>query len=231
MTTSHPLIRVLSEFEARVHELTAALALAGAQGSPYAASNPHRHPRAMVSRMAAARGLWFVAPVPMDVFLRAGNRMATVAAHALRPMLAARALYSCRDAIRRCIDRETRRSLALSVGPTAFAVLQEPVSICHGPQALPCDLSTDALARRGWALMLADGVCADATLRHIVELGLVMAAGGDIWQRALSLRDDLCAQAAAPGRRTEAALRGPTATDEFLSIAGLLFPEFQWLFG
>jgi hypothetical protein len=240
MSTSHSLMRVLSEFEARVHELTAALALAGAQGSPYAASPTRAQPRAMASRMAAARALWFVAPVPMEAFLRAGNRMAIVAAHALRPMLAARALFSCRDAIRRCIDRETRRSLTLSVGPTALAALQERMSICATAEALPHDLSVDALARRGWALMLADGVCANATLRHVVELGLVCAAGGDVWQRALTLREapsvreTVSSRVDAPrtdGANTASAAHATTDTDAFLSIAGLLFPEFQWLFG
>jgi hypothetical protein len=228
MSSIHPLIRVLSEFESRVQELTAALVLAGAQGSPYAASNAPAPPRAMASRMASARSLWFVAPVPMEAFLRTGNRMAVVAIDTLKPMLAARALFSCRDAIRRCIDRDTKRALTLSVGPTALAALQERMSICPSGQALPDDLSTDALARQGWALMLADGACAHATLRHMVELGIALAGGGDLWQRALVSRDGLSVQEAASARRGEPA---PTGTDAFLSIAGLLFPEFQWLFG
>ena len=231
MTSIHPLIRVLSEFESRAQELTVALVRAAELGSPYAASKQPAHPRAVASRMASARSLWFVAPVPMDAFLRAGNRMAVVAIDALKPMLAARALFSCRDAIRRCIDRETRRALALSVGPTAFAGLQERMSICPSGQALPDDLSRDALARQGWTLMLADGACAHATLRHMVELGFALAGGGELWQRALISRDSLSAQATASGRRGEVTTTNATGTDEFLSIAGLLFPEFQWLFG
>ena len=234
MSTSHSLIRVLSEFESRAHELTAALASAGVQSSPYKISAERVAPRAMASRMACARSLWFVAPVPMDAFLRAGNRMAVVAAPALKPMLAARALFSCRDAIRRCIDRETRRALSLSVGPMAFAALQEQMSICPSGQALPDDLSVGALARQGWASMLADGACAHATLRHMVEFGLVLADGGDVWRHALTSSESVFTQAQASGRRSDAAATGvarTTVTDEFLSIAGRLFPEFQWLFG
>lgn len=82
--------------------------------------------------------------------------------------------------------------------------------------------------------MLADGACAHATLRHMVELGFALAGGGELWQRALIARDGLSAQGTASGRRGEASSTGMTSatgTDAFLSIAGLLFPEFQWLFG
>ena len=241
MSTHHSLIRVLSEFDSRVHELTAALA--GAAGRHSSGAVAQAPPRAMALRVASVRRLWFVEPVPLETLLHARNRVAIVAAAALRPLLAARALFACRDAIRRCVDRETRRALALSIGPIAFAALQERALTQPSTDALPSDLSVDALARQGWTLMLADGACANPTLRQLVELGLEAAAGGDVWRRALVSREDVPVQVESVARHStragahadtnacSIAITTATATDEFLSIAGFLFPEYQWLFG
>jgi hypothetical protein len=231
MSTHHSLIRVLSEFDSRVHELTAALAAAAGRHSPSDVSKARQKAPAMALRMASIRRLWFATPVPLEALLHARNRVAIVTAAALRPLLAARALFDCRDAIRRCVDRETRRALALSIGPAAFAALQERALTHPSAQPLPADLSADALAREGWALMLADGACANATLRQLVELGLEAASGGDVWQRALMFRQDASVQVESASRQSTNASGCPTSTDEFLSIAGLLFPECQWLFG
>lgn len=235
MNPSESLIRALSEFESRVQELTEALADEAARRSPLAMPASSAERRACASRLARARRLWFLAPVPADAFLSAGNRVATLAAHSLKPILAARALYGCRDAIRRCIDRQTKRALSLSIGPTAFAALQERALTATTGQPLPDDLAVDTLARRGWALMLEDGACTNATLRRIVELSLELSAGGDIWQNVLAASRNTSLQAGEviadrvkPGTN---ATNATNATDEFLSIAGILFPEFQWLFG
>ncbi|MGN6318447.1 type III secretion protein HrpB4 [Trinickia sp.] len=229
MSSNQSLIRVLSEFDARVRELTSALANEAARRAPFAMPGADSERRSCALRLASARRLWFLAPVPAEAFLSAGNRLATVAAHALKPILSARALYDCRDAIRRCVDRETKRALSLSMGTTAFAALQAHALTSTSGQPLPDDLTADALAHRGWALILADGACADPTLRRTVELGLAVSAGGDIWQNVLAaerhtslLAGDFAADEVKPGM---------SATDEFLSIAGNLFPEFQWLFG
>jgi len=229
MSTNDPIIHALREFDSRVQELTAALALEAARRSPVGAPSAPFGRRTSALRFAQARRLWFVAPVPAEAFLRAGNRIAIIAAHALRPILAARALFGCRDAIRRCVDRQTRRVLSLSIGPVAFAALQEHALAATSAQSLPEDLTADALARAGWDLMLADGACTHPTLRRTVELGLELAAGGDIWQNALTFQRTAVSQAGVV-IGAEAAT-GTSATDEFFSIAGHLFPEFQWLFG
>ena len=229
MNSSHSLIRVLTEFESRVQELTSALADEAARRAPFAMRSAASERRSCALRLAWARRLWFLAPVPADAFLSTGNRIATVAAHALKPILSARALYECRDAIRRCVDRQTKRALSLSVGPAAFAALQEQALASTSGQPLPDDLTADALAHRGWSLILADGACADPTLRRTVELGLTLSAGGDIWQHVLAAAPHtsrLAGAAAGAGPKPDT-----SATDEFLSIAGILFPEFQWLFG
>ncbi|PMS22046.1 hypothetical protein C0Z18_05890 [Trinickia dabaoshanensis] len=229
MSSNQSLIRVLSEFESRVHELTSALADEAARRAPFAMPSALAGRRTSSLRFASARRLWFLAPVPADAFLSTGNRIATVAAHALKPILSARALYDCRDAIRRCVDRQTKRALSLSIGPTAFAALQEQALTSTSGQPLPDDLSADALAHRGWALMLADGACADPTLRRTVELGLKLSTEGDIWQHVLAAEAHTSLEAGAVARGGPKP--GTSATDEFLSIAGILFPEFQWLFG
>lgn len=231
MSSSHSLIRVLSEFESRAHELTAALADEASRRSPFAVAAVSSEPRTGALRLASARRLWFLAPVPAQVFLSAGNRIATIAAHGLKPILAARVLYGCRDAIRRCIDRRTKRALSLSIGPTAFAALQEHALTSTSGQPLPDDLTADALARRGWALMSADGACAHPTLRRMVDLGLALSAGDDLWQNVLAAQRDTLLQAGAVSAGPTPGMNATNATNEFLSIAGLLFPEFQWLFG
>ncbi|HTH75432.1 MAG TPA: type III secretion protein HrpB4 [Trinickia sp.] len=229
MSSNQLLIRVLSEFDSRVRELTSALADEAARRAPFAVPGAASERRSWALRLASARRLWFLAPVPADAFLSAGNRLATVAAHALKPILSARALYDCRDAIRRCVDRETKRALSLSIGPVAFAALQAHAMTSTSGQPLPDDLTADALAHRGWALILTDGACADPTLRRTVELGLALSAGGDIWQNVLAGERDTSLIAGAFA--ADGAKPGTSATDEFLSIAGILFPEVQWLFG
>ena len=234
MSSSHSLIRVLTEFELRARELTAAVADGAARTSPFARAASFSEGRACARRLASARRLWWPAPVPAQAFLSAGNRIATVAADRLKPILAARVLYGCRDAIRRCIDRPTKQALSLSIGPTAFAAMQEHALTSTSGQPLPDDLSAESLARRGWALMLADGACAHPTLRRMVELGLALSAGDDIWQNVLTAQRDTLLQAGAGAACADGATPGKNATnatDEFLSAAGLLFPEFQWLFG
>jgi|GEM_PF-3856596 len=238
MSSSHSLIRVLSEFELRVRELNTALALEAARKSTLAAPNSPCGQRASALRLGYARRLWFLTPVPAEAFLHAGNRVATIAVQALRPILAARALFACRDAIRRCVDRQTKCALSLSIGPTAFAALQAHALTSTSGGPLPDDLTADGLARLGWASMLADGACAHPTLRRMVELELDFAAGRDVWQNVLTAERDtllkasgVCADGVTRGRGGKAAATGTNATDAFFSIAGLLFPEFQWLFG
>lgn len=239
----HPLIRMLRGFEARV--LGLAMALASADSPPMrerdgraraSAPGPARESRALTIRVAAARSVWFSTPVPLDAFLRPGNRIAILAPQELRRVLAALALLRCQDSMRRCIDRDRRRALALALGEQTLERMQDqPAGAAFGA-LLPDDLSADALARRGWQMMADDGACRNATLGNIVELGLASVAGEQAWQRMRLAR----------GKRAEAidesrldatpqaggdASAGTSETGRFFSMAGDLFPEFQWLFG
>ncbi|WP_206956630.1 type III secretion protein HrpB4 [Trinickia acidisoli] len=245
----HPLIRMLAGFEARVLGLATALAQtvrAGDADFDGATQAEACDRRALAIKVAAARRLWFSTPVPLDAFLHPGNRIAILAPQALRSVLAARALIRCQDSIRRCIDREQRRALALAVGEEALKQLQDqPVaSALSEPLPLPDDLSPDALARHGWQMLSGDGACRNETLGNIVVLGLAFIVGGEAWQR---MRFADCGHPRGQehaGRstdttdidvdriRVDATLpQGPTDTSRFFSIAGDLFPEFQWLFG
>lgn len=229
----HPLIRMLAAFEARMLELATALA----QTSPTAqvdgaVQRQAFEPRALAHRIAAARRLWFSAPVPLDAFLHPDGRLAILAPPALRQVLAARALIRCQDSIRRCIDRDRRRALALAVGNKALEHLQDRPAATAGGEPLPEDLAPDALARRGWQMVSQDRACGNATLANIVELSLAFVAGGEAWLRMLRTGGDGAAGAGAEKRSTDATSRsGDSDTSRFFSIAGDLFPEFQWLFG
>ena len=120
-------------------------------------------PRALALRISATRRLWFSAPVPLDAFLHPGNRIAILEPPALGRVLAARALIRCQDSIRRCIDRDRRRALALAVGEAALGQLQDRPAATACGEPLPEDLAADVLARRGWQMILDDGACGNAT--------------------------------------------------------------------
>lgn len=240
----HPRIRMLAGFEARVVELATALAQAspafGAEGVDEAAeageaggararaSGPH----VLALRIAAVRQLWFFDPVPLHAFLHPGNRIAILAPDPLRRVLAARALIRCQDDIRRCIDRDRRRAISLAVGDGALAQLQDRPAATACGDSLPDALAPDLLARRGWQMMLSDGACGNATLGNIVELSLARIAGGEWWERMLrSGTDRTMLWSGASRAGVETPRPRENETSRFFSIAGDLFPEFQWLFG
>ena len=236
MSADHPLVRMLAAFDARLRELCAVLGDASLESSPLGAADEERtdaHAHAL--RMQAARRIWFAAPVPLDVFIEPGNRIAIVGPELLRRLLAARALFTCRGAVRRCVDRETRLALREGVGATAFEAIADTPS-SHGANALlPEDTSSDALARRGWQLIAADGACRNATLRNVVELSL--ASVSDESSQAPDLarlgttQPDLMDAVTSPQAMRERAADGPTETDRFFSATRRMFPELQWLFG
>ncbi|RDV00434.1 type III secretion protein HrpB4 [Trinickia dinghuensis] len=237
--TDHPLIRMLRGFEARV--LGLATALADSSRAPDEESRVPLHEQARAPRsrasaikVAAARRIWFSTPVPLDAFLQPGNRLAILAPEELRSVLAARALLGCQDSIRRCIDRGRRRALALALGEQALLRLQAQLAARALGEPLPDDLCADALARRGWAMIADDGACRNATLGNIVDLSLALAAGGEAWQRMRSARADEARTGDEPSldARRPAGSGGEAGdTSRFFSMAGDLFPEFQWLFG
>jgi hypothetical protein len=229
-SADHPLIRMLAGFEARVLDLTSALAQTSTADG---ASEPRTsEPRALALRIGACRRLWFSEPVPLDAFLHPGNRIAILAPAALRRVLAARALIRCQDGIRRCIDRDRRRALALALGDEALAQLQDRPAATASADALPDDLAPELLADRGWQMISGDGACGNATLGNIVELSLAHVAGGERWQRMLRPGADRTARAGVTSRAGAAKPpAGESDTSRFFSMAGDLFPEFQWLFG
>ena len=236
MSADHPLVRMLAAFDARLRELCAVLGDASLESAPLGAVDEERtdaHAHAL--RMQAARRIWFAAPVPLDAFIEPGNRIAIVAPEGLRRLLAARALFTCRDAVRRCVDRETRRALREGVGAGAFEAIADMPS-SHGANAvLPDDMSSDALARRGWQLIAADGACRNATLRIVVELGLASVSdessqAPDLARLGATHPVGMDA-AVSPQAMREGAAAGCTETDRFFSAARRMFPELQWLFG
>jgi hypothetical protein len=230
MSADHPLIRMLSAFEARVRELTEVLGDASHElSTERAVAAPWIEAHAHALRAEAARRIWFAAPVPLAEFLEPGNRMAILAPDVLRRLFAARALFACRDAVRRCVDRRVRSALAESVGPDALAALAAvPAARGAADHTLPEDVSPDALAREGWHALSAIGACGHPSLRNLIELSLAVAS--DDAQQAAEF-----AQASARGGEVRApgpaAAASKTETTRFFSAAGGIFPELQWLFG
>lgn len=254
----HPLVRMLSGFEGRVSDLSRALAQSGVlPGRPLPAP-PHerewdeRDARALAIATAAAKRIWFATAVPLDAFLQPGNRVAILEPPALRRVLAARALFRCRDSVRRCIDREQRRALTLAVGKQALARLEDRTCPGAFDEPLPSALSADALAHLGWRSIAQDGACGNATLVTIVRLSLAQLAGDEAWRQACAAAIDEPVRTharAADGARSSSRSGSDgvnvnvdvdvdvkvnaslSDTSRFFSIAGDLFPELQWLFG
>ena len=236
MSADHPLVRMLAAFDARLRDLCAVLGDASLESAPLAAKDEERtdaHAHAL--RMQAARRIWFAAPVPLDAFIEPGNRIAIVAPEGLRRLLAARALFTCRDAVRRCVDRETRRALREGVGAAAFEAIADMPSSHDANAILPEDMSSDALARRGWQLIAADGACRNATLRNVVELSLASVSDESTQVPDLSrlgtAQPGGMDAAGSPRAMRERVFAGRTETDRFFSATRRMFPELQWLFG
>jgi hypothetical protein len=230
MSAAHPLIRMLSAFEARVRELTEVLGDASHEPSPERVlAAPWIEAHAHALRAEAARRIWFAVPVPLAAFLEPGNRMAILAPDALRRLLAARALFACRDAVRRCVDRRVRGALAASVGPDALAALAAvPATRGAADHVLPEDVSPDALARDGWRALAAIGACGHPSLRNLIELSLAVASDDAQQATGFAQLSTHGGDARAPG---PAASESKTEMTRFFSAAGGIFPELQWLFG
>ncbi|MBW0447182.1 hypothetical protein EN871_24065 [bacterium M00.F.Ca.ET.228.01.1.1] len=158
----------------------------------------------------AARALWLGPPVAVSAFVPRANRLALLDGTALRRVLAARAIYSSRGVLRRIVSGATRRALSDVLGEHACAVLtQAGVNACDADAALAADLSVDALAHAGYALLERDDAFTLAPARTLIHLEL----------EADVARDD-----AAPSS-------DPYESADFLLACGALFPELTWLFG
>ncbi|SDI39701.1 type III secretion protein (HrpB4) [Paraburkholderia phenazinium] len=234
MSTAHPLVRMLTVYDIRVRELSAMLGEASLElppaGDPEAdTTQSGGHARAL--RTQAARRIWFAAPVPLDAFIQPGNRIALVAPELMRRLLAARALFACRDAVRRCVERQTRHALLEGVGATALeALVDTPASQAGAGAVLPEDTSPDALARCGWHVMAAEGACSNPTLRNLIELSLA-----SMREESTPAADPLRRGADDGAETLHGARAHATASsdemDRFFTAVGRMFPELQWLFG
>ncbi len=241
MSSVDPLISILAALDARMSALAGAIVRPDdpslAEGGP---SRPTAcdAPAARAIRIDSVRRIWFAQRVPIEALACPGNRIAALDPRDLRRVLAARALWDVRDAVRRCVDGKQRRVWVASVGLDALEVIQEQPGACDGDVALLAGASPNALAWSGWRTLRDDGICANATLANIVQLSLALGTGGQVWQAMRfprmprgNLSDAIeVAQPEAPTAPPAGSEVGRD-TDHFFSMAGTLFPELQWLFG
>lgn len=152
--------------------------------------------------------------VPPEAFAGKANRMALLERETLWKVLAARALFARRGALRKCIERAVIEPLRGVVGGAALDILRtanaesgadrrEP----HLPRACP---SSAAWAWSGYASFERAGVWGDASLRTMIRVSL---------------------PAAAPHDMPPAEDAAPTDDSEFVQILPKLYPELTWLFG
>jgi hypothetical protein len=117
--------------------------------------------------------------VPVDAFTRPGNRLGVLEPAALRRVLAVRALYARRTAVRRCIDRPALAAMRAAVGAASLHALQRAAARDgESTLPLPATLDADALVREGLLLLRADGCVDDPGIWHLMTLHIA----GD-WQR------------------------------------------------
>ncbi|MFM0735966.1 type III secretion protein HrpB4 [Paraburkholderia xenovorans] len=109
--------------------------------------------------------------VPVDAFTRPGNRLGVLEPALLRRVLAVRALYARRTAVRRCIDRNALAAMRAAVGAASLLALQR-ADTHDGATALPLPASLDApaLVREGLLLLRADGCVDDPGVWHLMTL-------------------------------------------------------------
>jgi hypothetical protein len=145
--------------------------------------------------------------VPVDAFTRPGNRLGVLEPALLRRVLAVRALYARRTAVRRCIDRNALAAMRAAVGAASLLALQR-ADTRDGETALPLPESLDAptLVREGLLLLRADGCVDDPGVWHLMTLHIAgewQSVGGTLLR---------------PG------LDGP----RFLEHVTALVPELSW---
>lgn len=112
--------------------------------------------------------------VPAEAFLRPGNRLGVLHPILLRRVLAVRALYACRTAVRRCIDRGQLVAMRAAVGASSLTALQRADGETLTP--LPAALEAASLALQGLLLMRADGSIDAPGVWHLMTLQIVGSA-------------------------------------------------------
>lgn len=103
------------------------------------------------------RAATLVSVVPADAFLRPPARVCVASPARRRQLLALRALFARRSAVRRCIDRAGLSAMGVAVGGSSVLTLLRGAAAEDGETvlALPPALEADALARDGLARLLA----------------------------------------------------------------------------
>lgn len=245
MSAADSFMSILVALDARVNAHARAMALLHERAMASGVSIPDLLPcgvcdeaRRREMAIAGARRIWFAERVPAGVLSNRGNRIAVLEPHDLRRVLAARALWQARDAVRRCVDGRRRRLWEHSVGRYALDLLEMQAGGSDDAVEAPADVTVGALARRGWRIARRNGVCSSATLFNMVELSLAFSEGGRAWKAVRVPRPHADRRARPTGRdglvpdgRRTSAQVGHRETDPFFCSAGILFPEFQWLFG
>jgi hypothetical protein len=145
--------------------------------------------------------------VPVEAFMRPGNRLGVVEPALLRRVLAVRALYASRTAVRRCIDRRELSVMRSAVGASSLVALQL-ADTRDGETSLPLStfLDTQSLVQQGMLLLRADGCIDSPGIWHLMTLH---TAGG---------------QHHADGLKPTAGTDGPL----FLERVAALVPELSW---
>ncbi|WP_321884873.1 type III secretion protein HrpB4 [Paraburkholderia bannensis] len=145
--------------------------------------------------------------VAVDAFMRAGNRLGVLEPALLRRVLAVRALYAHRTAVRRCIDRNALAAMRAAVGEASLTALQR-ADARDGETALPLPPSLDsaALVREGLLRLRADGCIDDPGIWQLMSLHMAPD-----WPAA----DETVPACGADGAR-------------FLGRLPMLVPELPW---
>lgn len=109
--------------------------------------------------------------VAVDAFTRPGNRIGVLEPALLRRVLAVRALFAHRTAVRRCIDRHALGAMRAVVGAVSLTALQH-ADARDGETALPLPPSLDgaALVRAGLLRLRADGSVDDPGVWQLMSL-------------------------------------------------------------
>lgn len=168
-----------------------------------------------VRRAALLRRSLKLQSVPPDAFAGKANRMALLKRDTLWKVLAARALFARRGALRKCIDRAVIEPLRGVVGGAALDTLRSACAEngaagrreARLPSACP---SSAAWAWSGYASFERAGVWGDASLQTMIRVSLPAAAPPDM-----------------PPAEDAAAAED----QEFVQILPKLYPELTWLFG
>jgi hypothetical protein len=154
-------------------------------------------------------------PVPPAAFASAANRLALLDTPSLIRVLAARALFARRAALRRCIDRAIIHPLRTLLGSSALHILQSAAGNCPldagGGLALPAaSLSGTTWALNGYTCFKRDAVWSEHSLQALIQVALPATLPLDM-----------------PAIRSGA--DGESAF--FLQLLPTMFPELTWLFG